>query len=109
MKATCPTAVLEFLAPDGSLGDLGCERLGRRSRLVEAFATFMQQMGADMAQKIAEQLVAPQRITAGGKTFTFSMRPARVDSSVFADAAQSDTHGLSRHGHPEGFSQPRAH
>ena len=36
------------------------------------------QMGAGMAQKIANQLIAPQTIQADGKKFTFTMRPARV-------------------------------
>ena len=31
-----------------------------------------------MAQKIAGQLVVPQTVTVAGKTFTFTMRPARV-------------------------------
>ena len=73
-----PTAVLEFLTPAGSLGTWVASDWTGDPALVEAVRNGYTQMGAAMAQKIAGQLVAPQTITAGGKSFTFTMRPARV-------------------------------
>jgi len=73
-----PTAVLEFLTPAGSLGTWVASDWTGDPALVEAVRNGYSQMGAGMAQKIAGQLVAPQTIVAGGKNFTFTMRPARV-------------------------------
>jgi hypothetical protein len=73
-----PTVLLEFSTPAGSLGAwVASDWIGDAS-LVEAVRNGYMQMGADMAQKIANQLVAPQWIEADGKKFTFTMRPARV-------------------------------
>ena len=41
-------------------------------------ASYAQQTGAEMAQKIAGQLVAPQSIEFNDKKFTFSLRPTRT-------------------------------
>ncbi len=73
-----PTAVLEFVAPTGSLGTWVASDWAGDPTLVEAVRNGYAQMGADMAQKVASQLVAPQIIEAGGKKFAFTMRPARV-------------------------------
>ena len=73
-----PTAVLEFLTPAGSLGTWVASDWTGDPALVEAVRNGYAQMGAGMAQKIAGQLVAPQTILADGKSFTFTMRPARV-------------------------------
>jgi hypothetical protein len=73
-----PTAVLEFLTPAGSLGTWVASDWTGDPALVEAVRNGYAQMGAGIAQKIAGQLVAPQTIVAGGKSFTFTMRPARV-------------------------------
>ena len=73
-----PTVLLEFSTPAGSLGAwVASDWIGDAS-LVEAVRNGYMQMGAGMAQKIANQLVAPQAIEADGKKFTFTMRPARV-------------------------------
>ena len=73
-----PTAVLEFLTPGGSLGTWVASDWAGDSALVEAVRTGYAQMGSSMAQKIAGQLVAPQTIVAGGKKFTFFMRPEQI-------------------------------
>ena len=73
-----PTMVLEFLTPTGSLGDWAASDWAGDATLVAAVRNGYAQMGAGMAQKITAQLVAPQTIEAGGKKFTFTMRPARV-------------------------------
>ena len=73
-----PTAVLEFLTPGGSLGTWVASDWAGDSALVEAVRNGYAQMGSSMAQKIAGQLVAPQTIVAGGKKFTFFMRPEQI-------------------------------
>jgi hypothetical protein len=73
-----PSAVLEFLTPAGSLGTWMATDWAGDPTLVEAVRNGYAQMGMDMAQKIAGQLVAPQTIEVGGTNFTFTMRPLRV-------------------------------
>jgi len=73
-----PTVLLEFTAPSGPLGTWVASDWAGDASLVEAVRNSYAQMGADMAQKIAGQLVAPQTIEAGGKQFTFTLRPARA-------------------------------
>jgi hypothetical protein len=73
-----PTVVLEFLTPSGPLGKWVASDWAGDATLVAAVRNGYTQMGAAMAQKIAGQLVALQTIEAGGKRFTFTMRPARV-------------------------------
>jgi hypothetical protein len=73
-----PTVVLEFAAPAGPLGTWVASDWAGDASLVEAVRNSYAQMGSDMAQKIAGQLVAPQTIEAGGKKFTFTLRPARA-------------------------------
>jgi hypothetical protein len=73
-----PTVVLEFLTPAGSLGAWVASDWAGDATLVAAVRNGYVQMGAGMAQRIASSLVAPQTIEAGGKKFTFTMRPARV-------------------------------
>jgi hypothetical protein len=76
-----PTVILEFTTPSGSLGTWVASDWAGDASLVEAVRNSYAQMGTDMAQKIAGQLVAPQTIEAGGKAFTFTLRPARAYNS----------------------------
>ena len=73
-----PTAVLEFSTPAGSLGTWVASDWAGDEALVEAVRNSYAQMGADLAQKIAAELVAPQAIEVNGKKFTFLMRPERI-------------------------------
>src|ERR1035437_78636 len=73
-----PTVVLEFSTPAAPLGVWVASDWVGDAALVEAVRNSYAQMGMDMAQKIAAQLVAPQAIEAGGKKYTFTMQPARV-------------------------------
>jgi len=73
-----PTVLLEFVAPAGSLGTWAASDWAGDPALVAAVRSGYEQMGAGMAQKIAAQLVVPQTLEAGGKKFTFALRPARV-------------------------------
>ena len=73
-----PTAMLEFSTPAESLGTWVASDWAGDASLVEAVRNSYTQMGPDLAQKIATQLVAPQTIEAGGRKFTFLMRPERI-------------------------------
>ena len=73
-----PTVLLEFVTPAGSLGAWAASDWAGDPALVGAVRSGYEQMGAGMAQKIAAQLVVPQTLEAGGKKFTFALRPARV-------------------------------
>ena len=73
-----PTAVLEFSTPTSSLGTWVASDWIGDAALVEALHNSYAAMGAAMAQKIVTQLVVPQSIEAGGKKFTFTMRPMRI-------------------------------
>ncbi len=73
-----PTAVLEFRTPTGSLGTWVASDWTGDPALVEAVRNGYAQMGPGMAQKIAATLVTPQTLVVDGKSYTFTMRPARV-------------------------------
>ncbi|HEX9045379.1 MAG TPA: cytochrome c biogenesis protein ResB [Verrucomicrobiae bacterium] len=73
-----PTAVLEFVGPNGSLGTWVASDWAGDASLVAAVRSGYAQMGPAMAQTIGNQLTAPQTISVGGKSFTFTMRPLRV-------------------------------
>jgi hypothetical protein len=74
-----PTTVIELTGPSGSLGSWAVSGWTTDLALVAALqASYAQQTGADMAKKIAGQLVAPQSIEFNDKKFTFMMRPTRT-------------------------------
>ena len=74
-----PTAIIDLLTPSGSLGTwVASDWAGDASLAAAVRNSYATQTGAGMAQKIAGQLIAPQTIQAGGKTFTLTLRPARV-------------------------------
>jgi hypothetical protein len=74
-----PTAVIEFTGPNGSLGGWVVSGWMTDPAMVASLqASYAQQTGADMAQKIAGQLVTPQSIEFNDKKFTLSLRPTRT-------------------------------
>ena len=73
-----PTALIEFITPNGSLGTWVASDWAGDAVMVEAVRNSFMQMGASMAQHIAGQLVAEQAITVNGKKYAFTMRPTRV-------------------------------
>jgi hypothetical protein len=74
-----PTALIEFVGADGVLGDWVVSEWTSDDEMVEALReSYTEQVGAEMTQKIAADLTQPQSIQAGGKTFTFALRPERV-------------------------------
>ncbi len=73
-----PSVVLEFTTPSGSLGTWVASDWAGDASLVESLRNGYMQMGADMAQHIAGELVAPQTLIVDGKQFTFTLRPTRM-------------------------------
>jgi hypothetical protein len=74
-----PTALIELVGANGPLGDWVVSEWTSDDEMVEALReSYTQQVGAEMAQKIATDLTQPQSVQAGGKIFTFALRPERV-------------------------------
>jgi ResB-like family len=77
-----PTALIELIGDQGSLGDwIASDWNGDAPLALAVQQSYAQQLGPDMAQmahQIAVQLVAPQTVEVGGKEFTFVMRPTRI-------------------------------
>ena len=78
-RKNVPTAVIELIGQNGSLGDWAVSDWTGETAMVAALqASYAQQLGAVMAQKIARRLATPQTIEFNGNTITFLMRPMRV-------------------------------
>jgi len=74
-----PTALIEIIGANGSLGDWVVSDWTSDDEMVQGLQEgYARQVGPQMAQKIADQLTQPQSIEAGGKKFTFDLRPERV-------------------------------
>lgn len=74
-----PTAIIELIGPNGSLGDWVVSDWTGDASLVEAVQnSYADQVGASMAHSIAGKLVVPQSVEIAGKKFTFVMRPTRI-------------------------------
>ena len=65
-----PTAMIEIIGASGSLGD--------DAKVAELEDHYAQLMGTGMTTKIIARLVEPQSVFAGGKKFTFALRPERI-------------------------------
>ncbi|HEV2692763.1 MAG TPA: cytochrome c biogenesis protein ResB [Verrucomicrobiae bacterium] len=73
-----PTAVIEIIGPNGSLGDWVVSNWGTDAVMVQSVGTTYARMSPQMAQKIIGELTAPQSMEAGGKPFTLALRPERT-------------------------------
>jgi hypothetical protein len=74
-----PTALVEIVGPNGSLGSWVVSGWTTDAGVIESVqATYAQEMGPQMAAKIVGQLTAPQTVEAGGKKYTFALRPERI-------------------------------
>jgi len=74
-----PTALIEIIGANGSLGDWVVSGWTSDDEMVEALRqSYGRQLGAEMAGKITGQLTQAQSIETGGKKFTFALRPERV-------------------------------
>jgi hypothetical protein len=74
-----PTAEIEIISSNGSLGDWIVSDWTDDGEMIAALQqSYEQQLGADMTKKIIGDLTQPQSVFAGGKQFTFALRPERV-------------------------------
>ena len=72
-----PTALIEIIGPNGSLGDWIVSNWATDEAMTEALGRSYAQISQPMAQKIVGELTRPQSIEVGGKRFTFALRPVR--------------------------------
>jgi hypothetical protein len=73
-----PTALIEIIGANGSLGDWIISDWTTDNEMIQALEQgYAQQMGADMTTKIIARLVEPQSVFVSGKQFTFALRPER--------------------------------
>ena len=74
-----PTALVEILAPNGSLGEwVVSDWAGEEGQVSSIHASYAKQMGVPMADRIVGRLVEPQTIEVAGKKFSFTIRPERT-------------------------------
>jgi hypothetical protein len=73
-----PTAVIEIIGPNGSLGDWVASDWSGEAGLIENVRSFYADMSKDIAAKIAGDLAEPQSVQVAGKKFTFVLRPERT-------------------------------
>ena len=74
-----PTALVEIIGPNGSLGDWVASDWISDPAMVEAlWLGYAKKMGANMAQTITSRINQRQAIELNGKKFEFVMRPERV-------------------------------
>jgi hypothetical protein len=102
-----PTALVEIIGPNGSLGDWVASGWSADDGMLPALeAGYAQAMGPQMAAKIVSQLAAPQTLIAGGKQYTFSLRPERIYnpfSLTLLKATHSIYPGTATSSNPEGI------
>jgi hypothetical protein len=72
-----PTALIEIIGPNGSLGDWIVSNWAGDAAMADALGMSYAQISQPMAQKIVGELTQPQAVEVGGKKFTFTLRPAR--------------------------------
>ena len=78
-RKNVPVVLIELAGADGSPGDWVASGWTSDAAMVEGVRRFYeQQMGAEMAAKIAGRLTASQSVLAAGKKFTFGLRPERI-------------------------------
>jgi len=74
-----PTALIEITGANGSLGDWVVSDWTCDDEMIDALRqSYAQGMGPQMAEKITGELTQPQSIEAGGKKYTFTLRPERI-------------------------------
>ncbi|MEI9961533.1 MAG: cytochrome c biogenesis protein ResB [Limisphaerales bacterium] len=74
-----PTALIEIIGVNGSLGDWMISGWASDEAMIRALQlNYSQQMGTQMAENITSHLTAPQFVSADGKLFKFTLRPTRI-------------------------------
>ena len=73
-----PTALIELVGASGPLGDWVVSDWTSDDEMVQAVRqNYAQEAGPEMAKKIVDDLTQPQSVQAGGRTYTFTLRPER--------------------------------
>ncbi|HEY4416419.1 MAG TPA: cytochrome c biogenesis protein ResB [Verrucomicrobiae bacterium] len=73
-----PTALIEIVGPNGSLGNWIVSGWTADTGMIESVQqTYQRMAGADLARQIVHKLTQPQFISVNGKKFTFALRPER--------------------------------
>jgi len=73
-----PTALIEIIGSNGSLGDWLVSGWTADAGMIDGLQQgYTRDLGADMAKQIMGDLTQPQEISTGGKVFTFALRPER--------------------------------
>jgi hypothetical protein len=73
-----PTAVIEIVGPNGSLGDWVASDWSGEDGLIEEVRSSYAGMSKDIADTIARDLSQPQSVQVAGKKYTFVVRPERT-------------------------------
>ncbi|HEY1719588.1 MAG TPA: cytochrome c biogenesis protein ResB [Verrucomicrobiae bacterium] len=74
-----PTAEIEIIGANGSLGDWIVSDWTTDDSMIEALRQdYASQLGAQMAQKIIGDLTQPQFVSANGRKYTFALQPERM-------------------------------
>jgi hypothetical protein len=73
-----PSALIEIVGPNGSLGDWVISDWTGEDGLVRGVRDAYAGMGDSIADSIAARLVEPQTVQVNGKTFAFTIRPERT-------------------------------
>lgn len=74
-----PTALIELVGPNGSLGTWVASGWAGDEGMAESLARFYgEQMGRQMGMSIFSRLTNPQSVTVNGKELRFSLRPVRA-------------------------------
>ncbi len=74
-----PTALIEIVPTNGPAGEWVVSGWTTDGEMLAALEqNYAQQLGADMAGKMIAGLTQPQFVFAGGKKFTFALRPQRI-------------------------------
>jgi hypothetical protein len=74
-----PTALIEIVDPNGSLGDWVVSGWTGDAAMVDGLRQdYTRQVGPEMTRQIMSNLLNPQSVTVNGKKFTFELRPERI-------------------------------
>jgi hypothetical protein len=75
-----PTALIEIIGTNGSLGDWIVSDWASDDSMVGVLQeSYARELGAAMTSKIIGDLTQPQTVSVAGKEFAFALRPERVD------------------------------
>ena len=74
-----PTALIEIIAPNGSLGDwVASDWISDPAMVDVLWTSYAQEAGRDVANTITSRINQPQTVRVNGKQFSFVMRPQRT-------------------------------